>query len=299
MASKSKARTRRLPLIYPDTVRPPPTLPGAESLLDLELDLTEEELKAIRVAMMIHTTSKQPKLTWIGWKHIAVALSIGSDKAQEESDGRMDTPDYRRVMGEFLRRTGFIFLNKDDRAAAVRILPRWGEIDAWRSSLPNSRQKALNNPRETYAAWLDHRRELGDPEAKKRPAGSERHKPPSWLEQMVALEEQVVMVTEQRDQAERARGEFAKMFYAIAEEHNVDDDKMAEIRARVRAERDAAPDVDAGLAVLRGPLAREVAPHHMPWYDRGYRGEPRGGNEAEQAAWDRGANDRMNADRRA
>jgi len=51
--------------------------------------------------------------------------------------------------------------------------------------------------------------------------------------------------------------------------------------------------------VLRGPFAREVAPQHMPWYDRGYRGEPRGGNEAEQAAWDRGALDRSNADRAA
>jgi hypothetical protein len=69
-------------------------------------------------------------------------LSIGSDKAQKESGGRMDTPDYRRVMGEFLRRTGFIFLNKDDRAAAVRILPRWDEIDSWRSSLPRGRQQA-------------------------------------------------------------------------------------------------------------------------------------------------------------
>lgn len=52
-------------------------------------------------------------------------------------------------------------------------------------------------------------------------------------------------------------------------------------------------------APQRGPLAREVATHHMPWYDRGYNGESRGGNEAEQAAWDRGANDRMNADRTA
>jgi len=49
----------------------------------------------------------------------------------------------------------------------------------------------------------------------------------------------------------------------------------------------------------RGPLAREVAAQHMPWYDRGYRGEPRGGNEAEQAAWDRGANDRMQANHSA
>ena len=46
-------------------------------------------------------------------------------------------------------------------------------------------------------------------------------------------------------------------------------------------------------------MAREVAPQHMPWYDRGYAGGERGGNEAEQAAWDRGALDRSNAARAA
>jgi hypothetical protein len=38
--------------------------------------------------------------------------------AQKASGGRLDTPEYRRVMGEFLRGSGFIFLNKDDRARA-------------------------------------------------------------------------------------------------------------------------------------------------------------------------------------
>jgi hypothetical protein len=123
----------------------------------------------------------------------------------------------------------------------VRILPQWDDIDAWRSNLPNSRQKALNNPRETYAAWLEHRREIGDPEAKRRPVRSDRQKLPSWLEQMVALEEQVVMLTNLLEQAERERAYFAEMAQAIAEKHNVDDDKMAEIRARVRAAHDG-PD---------------------------------------------------------
>ena len=51
-------------------------------------------------------------------------------------------------MHDFLKRTGFCFLNKDDRAAAVRLLPYWDEIDEWRYSLSDSRQHALNNPRE-------------------------------------------------------------------------------------------------------------------------------------------------------
>jgi hypothetical protein len=52
-------------------------------------------------------------------------------------------------MTDFLRNTGFTFLNKDDRAMAVRLLPRWDEIDAWRGSLPHHQQQRLNNPRET------------------------------------------------------------------------------------------------------------------------------------------------------
>ena len=57
--------------------------------------------------------------------------------------------------------------------------------------------------------------------------------------------------------------------------------------------------VHPDTGVPRGPLAAEVAPHHLPSYDEGYRGEPRRGNDSEVAAWDRGANDRMNADREA
>ena len=44
--------------------------------------------------------------------------------ARKAAKGRLDTPDYRRVMTDFLRNTGFTFLNKDDRAMAVRLLPR-------------------------------------------------------------------------------------------------------------------------------------------------------------------------------
>jgi hypothetical protein len=117
MASKAKAQARRKPLIYPDSVRPPPVLPDAESVLEMGLTLTEDELTVIRMAMAIHTVSKQPKLTWTGWRHIATALAIGSKHARKAAKGH--TPDYRRVMTDFLRNTGFTFLNKDDRAAAV------------------------------------------------------------------------------------------------------------------------------------------------------------------------------------
>ena len=211
MASKGKAHLRRKPLIYPDSLRPPPVLPDAESVLEMGLTLTEDELTVIRMAMAIHTASKQPKLTWTGWRHIATALAIGSKHARKASKGRLDTPDYRRVMTDFLRNTGFTFLNKDDRAAAVRLLPRWDEIDAWRGSLPHHQQQRLNNPRETWAAYLDHRKALGDPEAKVRPTPRKHRQFPTYLEQMQALIEQVELANERAEKAERESEYFAAM----------------------------------------------------------------------------------------
>ena len=193
------------------------------------------------MAMAIHTASKQPKLTWTGWRHIAVALAIGSDHAQKESDGRLDTPDYRSVMGEFLRNTGFIFLNKDDRAAAVRLLPHWDEIEAWRSGLPRSRQQALNNPRETWAAYLEHRRELGDPAARSRPAGRKHRQYPSLLEQYEALAEQLELANERAERAERESAYFAEMMQAVATRAKLDEDDIAQIRAKVRAAHEGEP----------------------------------------------------------
>jgi hypothetical protein len=212
--------------------------------------LTEQETTVIRMAMAIHTASKQPKLTWTGWHHIAIALAIGSEHAQKASGGRLDTPDYRNVMGSFLRNTGFIFLNKDDRACAVRLLPRWEEIDDWRTSLPRSRQQGLNNPREVWAAYVDHRRELGDPDAKPRPSSRKHRQYPSVAEQMAALEEQRLLAEERAERAERECNYFAEMMMAIQERAGLDDDTLAEIRAKVRAAHDATSGDDEPEVVV-------------------------------------------------
>src|SRR5262249_37397914 len=173
------------------------------------------------------------------WRHIAVACAIGNEHARKASGGRLDTPDYRRVMTDFLRGTGFTFLNKDDRAAAVRMLPRWDEIDAWRSTLSRSRQQALNNPREVWDAFLEHRRELGDPEARERPTKRQHRQFPSLLEQIEALAEQVEMANERAERAERESEYFAAMLQEMAKSAKLDDDAVAEIRARVRAAHEA------------------------------------------------------------
>ena len=144
------ATTRR---ITPDSVRLPPVLPDARSARAFGLPLSRQQVAAIRRGMAIHEASLQPKLTWNGWRHIALACAIGAEHLKQAAGGRTDTPIYIRAMHQFLQGTGFAFLNKDDRTAAVRMLPCWDEIDAWRSSLPNSRQQALNNPREVERAY--------------------------------------------------------------------------------------------------------------------------------------------------
>ena len=52
-------------------------------------------------------------------------------------------------------------------------------------------QAARSPRRETWAAYLEHRRELADPEAKSRPAVRQHRLFPSLLEQIEALAEQV------------------------------------------------------------------------------------------------------------
>ena len=136
--------------ISPDNVRPPPVLPAVGKP---GLRLSRSELTVIRRGMAVHAASLGPKLTWRGWRHIALACAIGTEHLKQAAGGRTDTPTYIRAMSNFLKGTGFAFLNKDDRAAAVRLLACWDEIDAWRSSLPDSRQKALNNPREVERAY--------------------------------------------------------------------------------------------------------------------------------------------------
>jgi hypothetical protein len=246
ISAKDFTMTRKPKVVlYPDSLRPPPALPDAEAVLSMGLRLSEQETMTIRMAMAIHTASKQPKLTWTGWRHIAVACAIGAEHAKKAAYGRSDSPLYRRVMTEFLRGTGFIFLNKDDRAAAVRMLPRWDEIDAWRTTLDRRRQQVLNNPREVWDAFVEHRRELGDPEAKPRPTAHGRRQFPSMLEQVTALMEQLEMANERIERAERESAYFAAMMQEVAKRAKMDDDDLAEIRNKVRAAHEAELEPDS------------------------------------------------------
>jgi hypothetical protein len=208
MAKKAKPQ----PVIFPDSVRPPPVLPDAQSVRDMGFDLTDDELMTVRTAMAIHASSRQPKLTWTGWRQIALALYIGSRHAKKASGGKTATPLYIRKYSDFLNKSGLVFINHNDRAAALRLLPYWDEIDAWRATLTPQQRRRLNNPREVWDIYVEHRRALGDPDvASRAPVRSKRRQGVTLLDQYVALQEQVELLTEQRDRAEREIEYFAAL----------------------------------------------------------------------------------------
>ena len=240
MAKKAK------PVLYPDSVRPPPTLPDAQSVRDMGFDLTDDELMTVRTAMAIHASSRQPKLTWTGWRQIALALYIGSKHAKKASGGKTATPLYIRANSEFLKKSGLAFLNHNDRAQALRMLPYWDEIDDWRSSLSHQQRQRLNNPREVWDAYVEHRRKLGDPdvESRKPMARSKRRERVTQLDQVVALEELVQTLHEQRDLADRRADYFAELAYTIAKQAKLSEGEISEIRDKIRAEHEAEAEAE-------------------------------------------------------
>jgi hypothetical protein len=88
---------------------------------------------------------------------------------------------------------------------------------SWHSSLSRSQQQNLNNPREVWSVWDEHRKAIGHPEAKEsHPVTRGKRKEfPSWLEQMEALAEQVDAANERAEQAEQEAEYFAELMQAI------------------------------------------------------------------------------------
>jgi hypothetical protein len=240
MAKKTKAYVRHMTTLAKDTVKPPPSLPDAEAVLEMGFDLTPNEITVIRMAMAINSASRKPQLLWSGWKHIAVACAIGSQRAQQKAKTtNLKDYQYRMLMGEFLRKTGLIFVNKYDRSCAVRMLDFWEDVEAWRTSLSESRRRALNNPTDI---WREYH---GDMTA--RPDGSVAWTPrtggkkrafPSMLEQMEALAEALQAAEEQRDRAEQEADFFKEMMEETAIRAKFSANEVADIRAKVRANRE-------------------------------------------------------------
>ena len=122
--------------------------------LDLGFRVTQREREVIRTGMKVYAAAPRvPRLTFEDWKAIAQAAAVGSERITKKTGGEKRTPAYTRAMKAFLEATGFRHLNKDDIAAAMRMLPRWDEIAAWRDTLPQARRDKLNNPRQVADAY--------------------------------------------------------------------------------------------------------------------------------------------------
>ena len=240
MARKTKAYVRHMTTLAKDTVKPPPTLPDAEAVQDMGLDLTEDEITVIRMAMAINSASRKPQLLWSGWKHIAVACAIGSERAQQKAKTKnLKDYQYRVLMGQFLRKTGFIFLNKYDRSCAVRMLDFWEDVEAWRATLSDSRRRALNGPTDIWREYHGDMTARPDGSVAWTPrTGAKKRAFPSMLEQVTTLMEALQAAEEQRDRAEQEADFFKEMMEETAARAKFSDEKMADIRAKVRASRE-------------------------------------------------------------
>ena len=239
MAKKTKAYVRHMTTLAKDTVKPPPALPDAEAVQDMGLDLTEDEITVIRMAMAINSASRKPQLLWSGWKHIAVACAIGSERAQRKAKTtNLKDYQYRMLMGQFLRKTGFIFINKYDRSCAVRMLDFWEDVEAWRASLTESRRKALNSPTDVWREYHgDMTARPGGPAWTPR-TGAKRRAFPSYLEQMEALQAALDAAEERRDAAEAEADFFSQLADEVAGRAKMSKEEIAAIRAEVRAKRE-------------------------------------------------------------
>jgi hypothetical protein len=89
--------------------RRPSTLSGATNALTLSPSLSR--------GPHVRAPRNPPPREFIGRSCLAPSPrpAIGAEHAKGTAHGRSDTPDYRRVMSDFLKGTGFTFLNKDDR----------------------------------------------------------------------------------------------------------------------------------------------------------------------------------------
>jgi hypothetical protein len=129
------------------TLPPSLPLPEATTLRELGLPFTDTELTHIRTAMALHNASRQPQLTYDGWKVIGLALNIGEVAATRHAKGAVHSRGpYGQALRQFLNATGFTFLNKGVRYALREIIKHLDEVDAWHEGLIPTDRAHLNNP---------------------------------------------------------------------------------------------------------------------------------------------------------
>lgn len=170
-----------------DTLKPVPELPEAATLRELGLPFTEAELTHIRTAMALHKASRQPQLTYDGWKVIGLALNIGEVRAKQHARGEVHSRGpYGVAVARFLNATGFAFLNKGVRWALRLWIDNLEEVDAWHESLDTNDRAHLNNPIDVWDRYRTDQH-TPKPRIKGRPLAKQRRGYPNLLEELQAL----------------------------------------------------------------------------------------------------------------
>jgi hypothetical protein len=199
------ARRRRHPFapFVGGTLTAVPELPEAATLRALGLPFTEAEFAHIRIAMALHKASRQPQLTYDGWKVIGLALNIGEMRAKQHAKGVVHSRGpYGQAIAGFLNATGFAFLNKGVRWALRQWIDRLDEVDPWHEALDPNDRAHLNNPIDVWDRFCTDQR---DPKArrKERPVtAKQRRGYPSLLEELQALQDALDAAQERSDMLE-------------------------------------------------------------------------------------------------
>jgi hypothetical protein len=184
------------------TLRPVPELPEAATLVELGLPFTDTELLHIRTAMALHKASRQPMLTWDGWKAIGLALSIGEFRAKQHADHVVTSRGpYGQAVSQFLNATGFAFINKGVRWALRQCIDHLDEVEAWRDALDPNDRAHLNNPIDVWDRYLADQR-TPKSKGKAPPATRQRRGYPSLLEELEALQDALHASEQTRDMLE-------------------------------------------------------------------------------------------------
>lgn len=186
----------------PLTAVPSLPLPEAATLRTLGLPFSENELTHIRTAMAPHKASRQPQLTFDGWKCIGLALNFGEVRANQHAEGIVTSRGkYGQALSQFLRASGFIFINKGVRWALRQIIERLDEVESWREGLLANDRSHLNNPIDVWDRFCEDQRQPRGQQPQ-RPVTRQRRGHPSILEQAVALQEALEQSEAARDMLE-------------------------------------------------------------------------------------------------
>lgn len=169
-------------------LRLPTPLPSAEKL-QLDLRLPPAELEAVRQGMRTYAASRQPQLTFDGWMIVDRAIAVGEKAALKAGGGRTTSRGgYGVTLEEFLKRTGFKFVNKGVRWSLRQIRDNYDEVIAWRDSLLPSDRNHLHEPITVWQRFNEDGRKPRELlERIRPPRGKGGEKMNQLLEEYVAL----------------------------------------------------------------------------------------------------------------